>query len=862
MLKEMKLKKKLIILFLSVGIIPLLIIAVISRSVASNALEEAAFNQLSAVQHIKHSQIENFFKERMGDAKVFAELPFIEDAISDLDSLSKEANSNGYNGKRLLDYPPYKASFDKYYTFVQDYMKTYGYFDVFLFSPNSGRILLSVALESDFGTDMKSQSHHLAKGWKDMENSKNPQFIDLAAYSPSNGDPAMFVVEPAFKNSNYIGAIGLQISTEAINKIMQTRDGMGETGETYLVGSDLRMRSDSFLDLNNHSIAASIAGSIAKNGVDTKATKEAFAGRSGNEIITDYNGNSVLSAYETVDLPSDVKWAVIAEIDETEAFASIDTLTLTSVVAGLIIALLVGFLGLTIAKSLAVPIISLADAAKKVAEGDTNIQVNISSRDEIGELGDAFNRMVDKIAMQIGYLDNIPTPIMIVDTEFNIDYMNIKGAEIIGSTQTDLVGKKCYDQFKTGHCNTEKCAVAQAMKTSSIVTEETTASPNGDDIAIMYTGAPVKDKTGKLVGGLEYIADVSEMKDREDYLARSTETILGAMELFAEGNLTASVKAEREGDDIAKLFAGFNQTVGNIKNIILQVKDAVEATASASTQISSSAEEMAAGAQEQSSQTAEVAAAMEEMSRTVVETASNATVSAEASQAASDKANEGSVKLGESKKGMERIVTSTETVGKNITSLASKTEQIGEIAQVIDDIADQTNLLALNAAIEAARAGEHGRGFAVVADEVRKLAENTTKATKEIADTIRGIQAEAKDANISMQEAGEAVEDGLKLNDEVGEVLNAILDNVNNVTSQITQVAAASEEQSATAEQVSTNVEAINNVANESAVGVQQIASASEDLNRLTENLSNLVEQFKLDGNNYAVNNNGNLLTQ
>ncbi len=501
-------------------------------------------------------------------------------------------------------------------------------------------------------------------------------------------------------------------------------------------------------------------------------------------------------------------------------------------------------------KKIVLPIVLLNESAKRVANGEVDVHIDKADDTEIGQLTESFNTMVEKISMQIGYLDNIPTPIMIVDTEFNINYMNRKGAEVVGSTKEDLVGKKCYDQFKTGHCSTERCAVAQAMKTSTIVTEETTANPNGNSLSIMYTGAPVKDKTGNIIGALEYVADVSDMKEREDYLARSTETILSAMELFAQGDLTANVTSEREGDDIAKLFIGFNQTVGNIKNIILQVKDAVEATASASTQISSSSEEMAAGAQEQTSQTAEVAAAMEQMSRTVIETANNATVSAEASREASDKANEGFVKISESKEGMNRIVSSTDTVGKNIFSLASKTEQIGEIAQVIDDIADQTNLLALNAAIEAARAGEHGRGFAVVADEVRKLAENTTKATKEIADKIRAIQAEAKEADVSMKEAGNAVKDGLKLNDEVGEVLSTILNNIDNVTSQISQVAAASEEQSATAEEVSTNIEAINNVANESAAGVQQIASASEDLNRLTENLSNLVEQFKLESDN------------
>ncbi|MBU0457059.1 MAG: HAMP domain-containing protein [Bacteroidetes bacterium] len=529
----------------------------------------------------------------------------------------------------------------------------------------------------------------------------------------------------------------------------------------------------------------------------------------------------------------------------------------------LLISLTLGILyAYYISKTISNSLKQLTNVANKVSEGDYSVEANIQSKDEFGTLAKAFDLMIEKISVQIGYLETIPTPIMIIDKEFNIEYMNPAGAKVVGSEQKSLIGKKCYNQFKTDHCGTEKCALAQAMKNDKIVTEETKAHPNGSDLSIMYTGAPVKDKNSKIIGALEYVADVSEMKNRENYLAKSTQVILAEMEKFSSGDLTAQVKSEKEDDDIAKLFNGFNLTVTNIKNMIYQVSEAVAATASASTQISSSAEEMAAGAQEQSAQTAEVAAAMEEMSRTVVETASNATSAAEASREASEKANEGNAKLAASQKGMENIVNSTADVGKKITSLATKTEQIGAIAQVIDDIADQTNLLALNAAIEAARAGEHGRGFAVVADEVRKLAENTTKATKEIAETIKAIQLEAKDANNSTKEAQEAVSNGLRLNTEVGEVLSQILESIENVTMQINQVAAASEEQSATAEQVSTNIESINNVANESAVGVQQIASASEDLNRLTENLSKIVEQFKLDStkNNYLDKGKGLLI--
>jgi methyl-accepting chemotaxis protein len=496
----------------------------------------------------------------------------------------------------------------------------------------------------------------------------------------------------------------------------------------------------------------------------------------------------------------------------------------------------------------------VTDFAIKVEGGNLDDSLNDETLDEIGLLSRSFDKMVEKIGVQISYLDNLPTPITIMDNNFNVEYINKHGASLVGADQNNLDGVKCYDLFKTDHCNTAKCAVAQAMQKSSTVTEETTARPLGNEMEIMYTGAPVKDKAGNVVGALEYVADITEMKERENYLERSTEAILGAMNKFSQGDLTATVTAERDGDAIAKLFNGFNTSVANIKNMIEQVKEAVEATASASTQISSSAEEMAAGAQEQSAQTAEVAAAMEEMSRTVVETAANATNSAEASRSASEKANEGAEKLNASKAGMQQIVKATDTVGTNISSLASKTDQIGEIAQVIDDIADQTNLLALNAAIEAARAGEQGRGFAVVADEVRKLAERTTKATKEIAETIKAIQVEAKEANSSMEEAGVAVKSGMELNDEVGVVLTDILESVDDVSQQINQVAAASEEQSATAEQVSSNIESINNVANESAAVVQQIASASEDLNRLTENLSELVQQFHIDNRNSAEN--------
>ena len=333
--------------------------------------------------------------------------------------------------------------------------------------------------------------------------------------------------------------------------------------------------------------------------------------------------------------------------------------------------------------------------------------------------------------------------------------------------------------------------------------------------------------------------------EQRDYLSRKIDELLFEMNKFADGDLTLNLPIEKD-DEIGKLFVGFNKAINKLKNMIANVSDAVIETAKMSTEILDRTSGIAAGVQDQSIQTSEVANFIEQMTSTIIDTSSNSTLASQVAGRSGNAAVEGGKVVSESIQGMARISEVVNGSAVTIKLLGQRSTEVGEITQIIDDIAEQTNLLALNAAIEAARAGEHGRGFAVVADEVRKLAERTTKATKEIVDMIRLIQKEINVAVESMNNGTKEVDKGRKLTDLAGQSLKEIIAGAQKVTDIINQVASATEEQSKAAEQISRNIESINNVSKENSEGVQLIAKYADDLNKLTGNLKIHINMFRI----------------
>ena len=311
-----------------------------------------------------------------------------------------------------------------------------------------------------------------------------------------------------------------------------------------------------------------------------------------------------------------------------------------------------------------------------------------------------------------------------------------------------------------------------------------------------------------------------------------------------KADLTKVIRAS--DDEFGEIAGAFDTFTAAARDIMCRLSGHSEQLASATEEMSSGAAQSAETARVQSDQTHQVATAMQEMSATVQQISEHSEKAASASQTAAQAARRGGQVADETLATMHSIAESTRAVASRITELGKSSEQIGKIIAVIDDIADQTNLLALNAAIEAARAGEQGRGFAVVADEVRKLAERTTKATKEIASMIESIQAETRNAVQAMEKGSSEVQAGVEKTTASGAALAEIIKISEQVGDMISQIATAAIEQSSASEQINANVSQISSSTQESSAMADQMAKACQDLSSLAFDLQVMVSNFKL----------------
>lgn len=325
-----------------------------------------------------------------------------------------------------------------------------------------------------------------------------------------------------------------------------------------------------------------------------------------------------------------------------------------------------------------------------------------------------------------------------------------------------------------------------------------------------------------------------------------------SLEAMSRGDLTRRIELD-SADETGMLYRRINSFAERLHDSVSKVDESGVSVVYAANILDTTAEQMAAGIQQVTSQVASVATASEEMSTTSSEIAQNCVMAAKSSEKADGLARKGESIINETVEVMSHINERVNSTAGIIKNLGIRSDQIGTIVELINDIADQTNLLALNAAIEAARAGEHGRGFAVVADEVRKLAERTGEATKEIGQTIIAMQTETKSAVSSMEEGVREVELGAEEAAKSGQALHEIMKQIEVVTSEINQIAVASEEQTATTNEISRNIQQISEVMQNTSTRLKENADAASQVVVLSQGLRQVVKQFTLGGTSDAI---------
>ena len=396
----------------------------------------------------------------------------------------------------------------------------------------------------------------------------------------------------------------------------------------------------------------------------------------------------------------------------------------------------------------------------------------------------------------LGVIEHIPSPVVILDRTLKAMYINAVAREVAGE---NYEGKTCRELFQREDFGTDKDALKIAVEQRAPAHAETVAHPQAGAMDISYTAIPMLNAKGEIASVMQLITDVTEIKRQQNTI----------------------IRVANEASDIS------------------------DRVAAASEEIASQVEQISRGAELQRSRVESTASAMTEMNSTVLEVAHNASQASEQSENTRHKAEEGSRLVEKVVSAINGVNSAALSLQENMHELGNQAESIGSVMGVISDIADQTNLLALNAAIEAARAGEAGRGFAVVADEVRKLAEKTMEATSEVGGSISAIQASARTNIEEMGNAVKSVSEATDLANSSGEALHEIVSLAAANSSIVASIATAAEEQSATSEEINTSIEEINKIVGETTDGMVQSAEAVQELSRMAQKLRSTMDSLK-----------------
>lgn len=449
----------------------------------------------------------------------------------------------------------------------------------------------------------------------------------------------------------------------------------------------------------------------------------------------------------------------------------------------------------------------ISGATDEFIEGNLDADFAVNSSDELGALGSHLGEMARQIKDQLTYnrgvLNGITVPMFVTDKAQKIDFVNRYLLDILNLPESEVSGSSVGDYFTKDGVPLTAAAVKHGENYDGMLRYK---RRDGVEFPLRYRVCPLLDAEGQNVGAISVMVDLTDEENSRKHI---------------EEQQAALLDVANEVTEVSKSLLSYSE------NLSRQMND------------------LTAGVDTTAMQTSQVATAMEEMNATVLEVARNTGETAEVSEHSNEVAREGGGVVAKTVNEIHLVTETTEKLSAMLSDLSEKAENIGAVMSVINDIADQTNLLALNAAIEAARAGEAGRGFAVVADEVRKLAEKTMGATNEVESAIGLIQDHTSAVVSEMEGVRQRVDGTVKMAEGAGGVLSEIVNESEKMSDMIRAIATAAEEQSATSDEVNNSVTEINSLSQALSEGIQNANTGIQDVAEMARKLSHLVERFK-----------------
>lgn len=791
-----------------------------------------------------------------------------------------EKNPNPLGSKHLMFASAlnvaYDNAHDRIHQTFKGYLEKFGYYDIFLVD-TKGRVVYSVYKELDYATNLFNgayASSGLGQAFQasmNLGSNDSHILLDYAQYAPSYEAPASFIASPIFAGSEQVGSLIYQMPLDAITTVMSERNGLGETGESYLVGPDKLMRSDSLKYPEEFSVDASFRN---KREINTEAVRSALNGDAGVIEGENYKGEDVFSGYTPVKFGS-LDWAMVAEIESSEAYSGVNYLQWTIVILCLIAAGIIMYVALRVSNKIVEPVQEMRKAmATIVQSSDFSERVAVTREDEIGETGNSLNTLLQNVEASIKETNEVVGAVANgdfsrrVEADFKGDLLKLKEgvntsaqamASAINEVNTvvsalakgdfgqtvDVEMKGDLNVLKKGVNNSAE-AIAQAMSNiaslmsamskgdfkhrikdnlsgeyAKIASQADTAMSSIDDALSEIDKAMTEVSGGvldsrieiELPGQLDAIKNnLNQSLDQISLVFSQAEVVLEAL---SEGKLYKTIEADFPGR-FNRLKLATNATVNKLTEVVHEIQSSANNVSANTQDIADGNSNLSARTEQQAANLEQTASSMDEITTTVQHTAQNARTANTLVTEAKDNAFAGGSVVQEAVSAMSEI---------NAAST-----KIADIISVIDAIAFQTNLLALNAAVEAARAGEQGKGFAVVATEVRNLAGRSANAAKEIKTLI--------DDSVNKVKAGS------ELVGRSGKTLEGIIKKVENVSTIVKEISTAAEEQSVGVSEVHKALESLQMLTQQNTAMVEEAAAAGEDLGSQANNLNELTQFF------------------